>query len=258
MGKKSRQHRQFLHEHPFCCFCGGGRKAATQDHIPPRSFFLGRKHPKGLEFPACLECNNASSNEEDIASLISKIQGTVSNKSLLKDFEERSESYIKTMIINKIRLTDTGLMAGGNHWLKTDDRTQEAIIMLSTKIVLALYYKVYEKTSIVPEQRIALTYLPENRITDEFTGVWPFPPKETHFRRKEISNQFYYRYVTWLKSAGKENEDGWDFSILVHLHRKVFFFAKVYRNESFVPPNEQIVRTCFGTPENLYYQRMLC
>ena len=77
VGKKSIKLKRFLTNNPWCCFCGGDTEAATMDHIPPRSFFLNRKHPKGLEFPACKHCNNSKSDLEDEARLVRLMQGTV-------------------------------------------------------------------------------------------------------------------------------------------------------------------------------------
>ena len=153
MGKKSVKLRRFLKENPNCCFCGGTRRATTVDHIPPRSFFLQRRHPKGLEFPACSSCNNNSSNAEDIARIISTLQGTVFNPAVKKDFEDQADSYFRAMRINSIRLSDSGKMHEGNHLLELDLDSQEAIIVLSTKVVLGIYYNTNGRTPIEKCQR---------------------------------------------------------------------------------------------------------
>lgn len=53
---KQYNRRQFLKEHPVCCYCGDA--ATTTDHCPPRSFFERRGWPEGYEFPACGPCND--------------------------------------------------------------------------------------------------------------------------------------------------------------------------------------------------------
>ena len=61
LGKCERVRRaRFLAAHPCCCFCGGGIRAETEDHIPARSLFVDRQWPEGFVFPACRSCNSSS------------------------------------------------------------------------------------------------------------------------------------------------------------------------------------------------------
>lgn len=70
MGEASRRKKQFLEDHPLCCFCGGARPSSTIDHQPARVFFANREWPEGFVFPACLECNAASKEAENALSLL--------------------------------------------------------------------------------------------------------------------------------------------------------------------------------------------
>lgn len=54
----------------FCVLCGI-RKATTRDHVPPRGFFKGLQ-AQFITVPACAECNNgASSDDEDMRFFVS-------------------------------------------------------------------------------------------------------------------------------------------------------------------------------------------
>lgn len=70
MGQARIRKEKFFSNHPICCFCGGHRSASTLDHIPSRSFFRNRRWPEGYVFPACEECNAATSGIELITAVV--------------------------------------------------------------------------------------------------------------------------------------------------------------------------------------------
>jgi hypothetical protein len=72
MGEKARRKRQFLAENPFCCFCGGGNPATTEDHVPHRALFTGRRWPEGYVFPACENCNSNTRLAEQVVNFLSR------------------------------------------------------------------------------------------------------------------------------------------------------------------------------------------
>jgi hypothetical protein len=73
MGKSVRQRRQeFLAANPICIFCGGVSAATTVEHCPPRAMFQHRQWPEGFEFPACEECNNGTSDQDLLVSMIAR------------------------------------------------------------------------------------------------------------------------------------------------------------------------------------------
>ncbi len=74
MGQARQRKERFFAEHPICCFCGGTTRATTQDHWPPRSFFLGRVWPDDHIFPACERCNNVSRLHEMLFAMICRIR----------------------------------------------------------------------------------------------------------------------------------------------------------------------------------------
>lgn len=64
MGESKRKKARFLSTHQNCCFCGGGLRATTIDHVPPRTCFPDRLAPEGFEFPACAHCQSATRLDE--------------------------------------------------------------------------------------------------------------------------------------------------------------------------------------------------
>lgn len=70
MGARARRLTAFKLEHPYCCLCGGGVETETIEHAPPKIMFFRSQRPKGLEVPACVRCNNGSSQQDQFAALL--------------------------------------------------------------------------------------------------------------------------------------------------------------------------------------------
>ena len=66
----------FLKQHPICCFCGGQTPALTMDHQPPRIVFPDKHRPKGLEFPACANCNRQTRADEALLAFVCRFAGS--------------------------------------------------------------------------------------------------------------------------------------------------------------------------------------
>src|SRR5262249_2041266 len=69
---KRRRHAAILTAHPWCIYCGGTHAATTIEHMPPIAMFDDNQRPKGLEFPACRDCNNGTRLADAVASLLAR------------------------------------------------------------------------------------------------------------------------------------------------------------------------------------------
>jgi hypothetical protein len=63
---------RFLTENPYCAFCGGGTKATTIEHCPPRAMFQYSQWPMGFAYPACEDCNHGSSRFDHVFAVIAR------------------------------------------------------------------------------------------------------------------------------------------------------------------------------------------
>lgn len=73
-GKQRRTFSQRIREdQPNCIFCGGDTPSETVEHYPPRSIFDGKHRPKGMEFGACKECNEASREADLVVAMLSRM-----------------------------------------------------------------------------------------------------------------------------------------------------------------------------------------
>lgn len=59
--------KRFKDKNPICYLCGRA-PTETIDHFPNRNCFVRRIGPEGFEFPACLECNQATRQVEQVTS----------------------------------------------------------------------------------------------------------------------------------------------------------------------------------------------
>lgn len=66
----------------FCCFCGGSHPRHNNDHVPPKTLFLQKHRPKGLEFASCRACNAGSSASDVAISFISRLIGSATNSQI--------------------------------------------------------------------------------------------------------------------------------------------------------------------------------
>lgn len=73
MGKIVRQRKhEFLAANPFCIFCGGTAASTTIEHCPPRAMFQNKQWPEGFDFPSCGPCNNGTSDQDLLVSMIAR------------------------------------------------------------------------------------------------------------------------------------------------------------------------------------------
>lgn len=70
---RRRAHAAILEKSPWCIYCGGETPANTIDHMPPIQMFLARQRPKGLEFPACNDCNQGTRHADLVAALMGRM-----------------------------------------------------------------------------------------------------------------------------------------------------------------------------------------
>src|SRR5580704_14263644 len=89
MSRRVRQRKQeFLAQHPLCCFCAGDSRTEEVDHVPGRVFFRNRNWPVGYEFPACAQCNRATSLDEQVMALVARMN-------MNAETEEDRQEFVK-------------------------------------------------------------------------------------------------------------------------------------------------------------------
>ncbi|UYH52138.1 hypothetical protein N5W20_04600 [Candidatus Kirkpatrickella diaphorinae] len=70
--RRNREREEALKRSDQCIYCG--EKADSVDHFPPRSFFREGQWPKNYAFPACMACNNGKGEDEQVIGKFLKMQ----------------------------------------------------------------------------------------------------------------------------------------------------------------------------------------
>jgi hypothetical protein len=69
--RKSRSREATLASEPRCIYCLG--PAETLEHVPSRGMMRGKNRPSGMEYAACLACNNGTSGADAVAAILACI-----------------------------------------------------------------------------------------------------------------------------------------------------------------------------------------
>jgi hypothetical protein len=140
----------FLKQHPLCCFCGGTIPASTIDHQPARIVFPDKHRPKGLEFPACADCNRQTSPEEALLAFVCRFAGSQRTNAAV-DFHRLKD------VVRSVSGAFPGLFArmnGHRAWLYergvlvrkgaidvNQPEVNLGLCRIAAKLALAIYYQ---------------------------------------------------------------------------------------------------------------------
>lgn len=219
MGQQKAKNKRFFSEHPLCCFCGGSVPATTVDHVPARAFFVDRKSPGCTRFPACLRCQNRTTDSEDIARLLAISQATAINPDALEYFLESEASIMRGFKQRKTKLLDHGESIDGNPVVRLDEDTQERIIEVFRKIALALYYRIVGEI-LTLDRRMSFGFfnISQREQIANLSKLLKERPVDSDLLEERFVRQFTYRYV-WLPRS----QIGADLHLGIMLHGFVCF-----------------------------------
>lgn len=195
--------RRYLIENPYCCFCGGGVKATTIEHAPPRVFFKDKKRPAGLEFPACERCNHGSSQLDQVASYFSLVSG------LVEDNVEYTSKLLKGISNNTPKVLQL-LSHKSNEVINVRGEKRPMVVAsLSPKLArlwinpwiakqaFALWYfhagYPIDKHGLVSVRWITNHAIMEKGLPDGLFEIAQLEGRLAH-GKKQVSEQFFYRY----------------------------------------------------------------
>lgn len=129
-----------------CVYCGD--RAFTVDHVPPRSVFNGNR-PRGLEFPSCVRCNDATRELDVIVGWLAQIgswtdptnKDRVSSmtRRVKRDFPEFSTSFRRVSPLTTF--TPTGLVVPPKIVELSVDKYFHAVVtQFGLKFALAMHW----------------------------------------------------------------------------------------------------------------------
>jgi hypothetical protein len=201
----------------MCCFCGGGVKAITQDHIPPRGVFLEKKWPEQYVFPACEPCNNGSAADDSLIAFLSRmnmdmLEGTVEAREwakLLAALRENHPGLTGEMILsaNEIRrwmekrklAKPQGKAYGEMPMIRIPERIVQAVGRFNRKLLRALHYKHTGRIVPLDAWTMLKWWTNANLIASEFPReIADIMPGRVTLQRSNLSlgDQFNYVFGT--------------------------------------------------------------
>lgn len=145
MGVAANRRRQFLVEHPLCCYCCGQAKAETEDHNPARKFFPVGSWPAGFVFPACHACNDGKRTDESLAAEVLNsfnLNEPVDEKHALS-MVKRTKSFLgRDEEFRRILFDGIDAHPAGEHRIpfQLPDRFQMAVHNVGMRLFQALHY----------------------------------------------------------------------------------------------------------------------
>ena len=156
MGDRKRKLQRFISQHKKCIFCGGIVDTTTIEHCPPRALFQNRIAPDGCEFPACLACNNYSSDDDLIVAVIARMGSPKFGDSdgklvgMMKALNRQKPDFYKTFLAsatearaNNCQLgiePDPGMTHQEMGVLNINDETRAAIRVFAKKLAKGITY----------------------------------------------------------------------------------------------------------------------
>ena len=174
MGMSRVRKNAFFSAHPVCIFCGGGEKATTIEHCPPRAMFQFRDWPEGFEFPACESCNHGTADHDLIISLLGRTDPFTDSgnrdgrmSALITSVHQKHPELIAKMMPSAVEARTmnrrlgiapppgmTNQEAGP---VRVTSEMHRAVEIFSGKLTKAIYY-MQTKNVFPPEGRIALKW----------------------------------------------------------------------------------------------------
>lgn len=214
--------QRFFETHPTCCFCGGEQAAVQIDHIPARHLFRNRNWPEGYEFPACADCNKASSIDELVMGWIVRIQlsdltpeDEAEMSAALEKLHARRPEWVAQMkefsrVETRRALREHGL-SGLNrgrdevYMVSVPEPFADAMNRYGAKLGRALYYR--HTGRIIPEgghvsvKALTNTQFMSAKFPRERFRLLDVVPAVSRGKR-DLSDQFAYRYAAPSDSLG--------------------------------------------------------
>jgi hypothetical protein len=258
---QSQRLKVFLKSHPYCCFCGGLTIAETFDHVPARSIFNDRQWPESYEFPACLRCNKATSGDEEVIAILSRLGLSEQDRSpaeldrfrrLLRSMRERRPELLAEMWVGSrgardaLRKRNLVLPAGSMYRdlpliAVNGPLVQSAVRSFARKLGLALHYK-HTGLAVPPTGALWMRWwtnwsVQDDAIPSSILTVAPELP-EVIRNRVDLSNQFSYRWGP----PGEENPEKLCFLAVFRQSFAIVIFAGADSAQFEPIPPEELLR----------------
>jgi hypothetical protein len=213
-GKLNRK-QLFFAEHPYCCFCGGGIKSTTVDHVPPKACFPVGHWPETFEFPACESCNHGTTMHDQIFGFYSMLldfdRENISEAEIAKLRSGIENNYPGALPdtsapllhhmgveVNKPRALLYTMTGGlGDKWQRRS-ALDEAATVVGRKLTCALYYRESKKALTTGHSIMTGCHQIQNSntaaLTEYFAQLLPDETIGLRSNIREYGKRFVYKW----------------------------------------------------------------
>jgi hypothetical protein len=194
---------------PGCIYCAGINVATSIEHMPPVIAFEGKQRPKGLEFPACLACNNGTGDSDLVAAMLARSWPDTNSdlqknevKKILAGVANNVPGLIEEMIPDRAaeKLARKRLnIPDDAHPFRAGPMLNKHILTFAAKLGFALHYEI--NGTPIPKGGGALVMWFSNvqalngQIPQELFDLLP-STKTLQQGAKSVGEQFQYAHAT--------------------------------------------------------------
>ena len=226
-----------------CVYCAGADVGIQPDHVPSRSYFVGRRRPHDLVVPSCPACNQGSGALDSIvAYVISGGQGNVDRTNEAEYFLQHFALYsamqnnypeiadaVTVHVAKNISGVSVPFNALGDFYMR------KALELFGAKVVMALNWW-YTGQPLPRSAMIQVALIPNVLYGDLAELVGHLPATGTLVQGKEeVSDQFTYQMLG--------NDDKVRSTTLLTLRNQVHVLANV-EIEGNVLSNSELRPSC--------------
>ena len=214
--KKAKMSRlaEFLTRHPRYIYCGD--EATTEDHCPPRCFFLGRQWPEGYSFPACQACNAEARLDEQALGVLVRLNldkddlpgapqdeflkllnGTYNNwPAIVQEWNSGNRNDVRRVLRRSFGDMGDDMRRAGYGAINLGPLTHAMIDRFLVKLGKALYYRY---TGVIFDGIILANHTSSYDARDDSAAIdmaLRFAPLRANPVRanKSLDDQFIYRF----------------------------------------------------------------
>jgi hypothetical protein len=200
---KRRAHASILKAHPWCIYCGGVYPADTIEHMPPIAMFDDNQRPKGLEFPACRDCNNGTRLSDTAASLLARAYPDAKRPNdlerLLRGVRNNIPGLLEEMHVGDAGDRDIPSMPAGASVLRVNGSIlRKHIDVFGAKLGLALHFEAH-RSPVPPAGGVQTMFFTNasalrGELPNELIQLMP-APRTLKQGKREVGDQFKYSWA---------------------------------------------------------------
>lgn len=130
----------------ICALCGANDVIGGYDHLPPRAIFIKPRPQNLITVPACLNCNNGSSKDDEIfktfLAFLLGISPTTDSlfKSAISTARKKFSRYILANMQRAYLTTPSGIIYNQGYTIPLNPEISGAIEAVIKRITTGLYY----------------------------------------------------------------------------------------------------------------------